>query len=233
MNYNIFLQNKKTAFRRAKRGMLMFCKNCGKEVDGNFCQHCGCPVSESEFNKIASGKKSYEIIYVLSLFFSVLIFYVSELIIFSNSIFSKSGDLSTGALLALLLALPFSLCVLLGAGFRGANRILSAVFYIFSMLSSVFLFLLNISFTTDFLYFSLLCIPFIILTWIFGKKCIKHKISKAPIILYFVLLLFSVFMTLYLLSGEIALYRSSKRLFDGVSEYSFEEEVETAKTLLE
>lgn len=37
--------------------MLMFCKNCGKEIDGNFCQNCGCPVSETILNKTVQTKK--------------------------------------------------------------------------------------------------------------------------------------------------------------------------------
>lgn len=38
----------------------MFCKNCGKEVDGNFCQNCGAPVSYEKSNKSLQGKSGTE-----------------------------------------------------------------------------------------------------------------------------------------------------------------------------
>ena len=69
----------------------------------------------------------------------------------------------------------------------------------------------------DFLLIALLCIPFIILTWIFGNRCSSPKISKAPLIVFAVLVIAVLAFILWYFSGEIAYNRAANNFVEDFS----------------
>lgn len=224
----------------------MYCQNCGKEVTGNFCQNCGTAVASNiPTQSVQSAQsrntpivtttenKSDKIskpIFIVSLVFSVLLFFRSAYTLFSVSLMNLQED---SAFILIGCGAPFALCVLIGAALRGKSKIAASIFYVLSILASLFMCCAGLAVSDDFLLIALLCIPFIILTWIFGNRCTTSKLSKAPLIIFAVLIVSVLAFILWYFSGEIALNRSASNLFEGMSEYSFSSEVETAKNLFE
>ena len=224
----------------------MYCQNCGKEVTGNFCQNCGTAVTSNIPTQISpsaqpqsapailtaenKSDKFSKPIFIVSLVFSVLLFFRSAYTLFSVSIVSLQYD---SAFILIGCGAPFALCVLIGAALRGKSKIAASIFYVLSILASLFMCCAGLAVSDDFLLIALLCIPFIILTWIFGNRCSSPKISKAPLIVFAVLVIAVLAFILWYFSADIALNRAASDLFDGMNEYSFSDEVETTRNLFE
>ena len=224
----------------------MYCQNCGKEVTGNFCQNCGTAVAPNVPSQNAQSAQSQNIpttsttnnksdkiskpIFIVSLVFSVLLFFRSAYALFSVSIVNLQDD---SAFILIGCGAPFALCVLIGAALRGKSKIAASIFYVLSILASLFMCCAGLAVSDDFLLMALLCIPFIILTWIFGNRYASPKVSKAPLIIFAVLVIAVLAFILWYFSADIALNRAASDLFDGMNEYSFSDEVETARNLFE
>lgn len=224
----------------------MYCQNCGKEVTGNFCQNCGVAVApnvppqnaqsaQSQSTPITSttenkSDKFSKPIFIVSLVFSVLLFFRSAYTLFSVSLVNLQDD---SAFILIGCGAPFALCVLIGAALRGKSNVAASIFYVLSILASLFMCCAGLAVSDDFLLVALLCIPFIILTWIFGNRCSSLKISKAPLIVFAVLIIAVLAFILWYFSGDIALNRAASNLFDGMNENSFSDDVETARNLFE
>lgn len=195
----------------------MYCQNCGKEVTGNFCQNCGVAVAPNVPSQNAQSAQSQNIpttsttnnksdkiskpIFIISLVFSVLLFFRSAYALFSVSIVNLQDD---SAFILIGCGAPFALCVLIGAALRGKSNLAASIFYVLSILASLFMCCAGLAVSDDFLLIALLCIPFIILTWIFGNRCSSPKISKAPLIVFAVLVIAVLAFILWYFSGEIA-----------------------------
>lgn len=200
----------------------MYCKNCGKEIDGNFCTNCGTPVavSVSDFSKERENVKKdrfSKLIFIISLVVSVLVFFYSDFCIFFSSI--STGDLDNPSIALALIGctIPFSMAIFIGSSLRGKSKVASSFFYILSILSALFLCCLNLAFADDFLLSALLAIPFIVLVWIFGNRCSKKTISKPLLIIYAMIVIVTFVSLLIFFSGDIAFYRATN---DFVEDFS-------------
>lgn len=208
----------------------MYCQNCGKEVTGNFCQNCGTAVAPNVPSQNAQSAQSQNIpttsttnnksdkiskpIFIVSLVFSVLLFFRSAYALFSVSIVNLQDD---SAFILIGCGAPFALCVLIGAALRGKSKIAASIFYVLSILASLFMCCAGLAVSDDFLLVSLICIPFIILTWIFGNRCSSPKISKTPLIVFAVLVIAVLAFILWYFSGEIAYNRAANNFVEDFS----------------
>ncbi len=195
----------------------MYCQNCGKEVTGNFCQNCGAAITSNAPMQIVTSAqpqtaqtipnsenksdKFSKPIFIVSLVISVLLFFRSAYGLFYVSLVNFQDD---SAFVLIGCSAPFALCVLIGAALRGKSKIAASIFYVLSILASLFMCCAGLAVSNDFLLIALLCTPFIILTWIFGNRCATPKISKTPLIIFAVLVIVILAFILWFFSGDIA-----------------------------
>ncbi len=226
----------------------MYCQKCGKEVSGNYCSNCGAavvtlpndaieqtatePITTSAPDFPVKKVRSSKPLHIIGIILSILNFFATAYLIFTSALSFDVDYVDVTIWIAACCA-PFSLSVLLGSAFRGKSKIVSSIFYMLSIFPSIFLCCINVAYTGDFLISALLTIPFVVCAWIFGNRCVPQKTAKVQILAYALFVALIGGLVLYLYSGEIALNHAASELFEGMAEYSFMDEVETAKNLFE
>lgn len=149
--------------------MLMFCKNCGKEVDGNFCQHCGCPVSETILNETTqTQKRAHKAFHILSIITSVLCV-LSLVSFFGSTLLNETSDVHI-SLILISFCLPFVMSVLLAAKIQPAKQGISVLLYFFSCAGLLFIGFVGLSYSLTVTALCALTVVFELVTAIFGQK---------------------------------------------------------------